>query len=123
MESDIAPFPLHRIMGAPFRIYLGSSRIYSCNGCGTHLAADEDVICRSFHGLIGRAYLFERATNVLRGEPENRSLLSGLYTVADLHCRVCDQVLGWVYIQADRDSQKHKEVRTRGSVSPGQCLY
>lgn len=117
-------------MGIPFRIFLPSSRVYTCSACATHLAADEDVISRSFHGRIGRAYLFgkdriymntknaldtnylyiEKATNVIRGEPESRSLLSGIHKVADLHCRVCNQILGWVYIEAQQDSQKYKEV-------------
>lgn len=45
-------------MGAPFRIYLASTRVYTCSSCGTHLAADEHVMNRNFNGRIGRAYLF-----------------------------------------------------------------
>lgn len=117
-------------MGAPFRLYLPSSRVYICSSCSTHLAADEDVISRSFHGRIGRAYLFgtcmlglptviqcsdpdwtEKATNVIKAEPESRTLLSGMHKISNLHCRVCNQLLGWEYIEAQPESQKYKEVR------------
>lgn len=96
-------------MGAPFRLYLQSPRVYICSSCETHLASDEDVVSANFHGNAGRAFLVKSAINVIYSAPTERSLLSGMHMVADLRCRVCDQLLGWKYIRAQAEAQKYKE--------------
>jgi hypothetical protein len=43
------------------------------------------------------------------GPKEDRLLITGLHTVADIYCSCCQQVLGWKYEQAFEESQKYKE--------------
>jgi hypothetical protein len=64
---------------------------------------------QAFQGRHGRAYLFNDAVNVTLGPPEDRMLITGLHTVADIFCTCCNTNLGWKYEQAYEDSQKYKE--------------
>ncbi|XP_061999666.1 protein yippee-like At4g27745 isoform X3 [Rosa rugosa] len=57
----------------------------------------------------GRAFLFSHAINVVQGPKEDRRLITGLHTVADVHCSDCGEVLGWKYVKAYEQSQKYKE--------------
>ncbi|KAM7534956.1 hypothetical protein Aperf_G00000089171 [Anoplocephala perfoliata] len=84
-------------------------RTYSCIHCRAHLARHEDLISKSFQGTQGRAYLFEAVVNVSCGKPEERLLLTGLHSVADIFCECCDTYLGWKYEEAFEPSQKYKE--------------
>ncbi|KAK0593654.1 hypothetical protein LWI29_017453 [Acer saccharum] len=45
----------------------------------------------------------------LSGQKEDRHLLTGLHTVADISCADCREVLGWKYERAYEASQKYKE--------------
>lgn len=37
--------------------------------------------------------------NVAIGEHEQRNLMTGEHIVADIHCNMCDSVLGWKYVR------------------------
>ncbi|PAA52895.1 hypothetical protein BOX15_Mlig025971g1 [Macrostomum lignano] len=84
-------------------------RTYACMHCRAHLAAHADLISKSFHGSQGRAYLFDRVVNVIVGPAEERLLLTGLHSVADIYCHGCRTVLGWKYERAFESSQRYKE--------------
>ena len=58
-----------------------------------------------------RSYLFASASNVSLGPKEDRVLLTGLHTVADIYCVSCVTRLGWKYVEAFEPSQKYKEGR------------
>lgn len=60
-------------------------------------------------GRNGRAYLFMNVVNVTVGVKEDRNLMTGLHTVADICCLQCQEVLGWKYEKAYEESQKYKE--------------
>uniref|UniRef100_A0A251VHH1 Protein yippee-like n=1 Tax=Helianthus annuus TaxID=4232 RepID=A0A251VHH1_HELAN len=60
-------------------------------------------------GRNGRAFLFSHAMNVSMGPKEDRNLMTGLHTVADVYCLDCREVLGWKYERAYEESQKYKE--------------
>ncbi|CAJ2659746.1 unnamed protein product [Trifolium pratense] len=99
-------------MGRIFVVEL-EGRSYRCKFCKTHLALADDLISRSFHCRRGKAYLFTNAVNTTIGTPEERVMLSGLHTVADIFCCCCGQIVGWKY------SQKYKEgkfVLERGRI-------
>ena len=64
---------------------------------------------KAYQGRHGRAYLFNNVVNVTLGPKEDRLLITGLHTVADIYCSCCQQVLGWKYEQAFEESQKYKE--------------
>ena len=49
------------------------------------------------------------SVNVTLGPREDRLLMTGLHTVADIHCTTCGAVLGWKYEMAFEESQKYKE--------------
>ncbi|TPX37805.1 hypothetical protein SeMB42_g02724 [Synchytrium endobioticum] len=97
-------------MGKLFQVWIsGSTRIYTCSTCNTHLAKHEDIISKAFQGRHGRAYLFKNVENVTVGVKEDRILITGLHTVADINCNVCNTVVGWKYLYAYEETQKYKE--------------
>lgn len=96
-------------MGQMFKEYLTGTRIYSCNNCGAHSADHDQIFSKSFRGKHGRAYLFNEVVNVCLGPKEDRMLITGMHTVADIYCNCCHQVLGWKYEQAFETKQKYKE--------------
>lgn len=49
------------------------------------------------------------ATNLKTANKEDRALLTGVHTVADVHCLGCNERLGWYYLKAANYSQKYKE--------------
>ncbi|NXI36850.1 YPEL4 protein, partial [Galbula dea] len=102
--------PRRRLSPRTFRSYLPRShRTYSCVHCRAHLARHEELISKSFQGSHGRAYLFNSVVNVGCGPAEQRLLLTGLHSVADIFCQSCKTTLGWKYEQAFESSQKYKE--------------
>ena len=96
-------------MGRLYKAYLSGNKIYMCITCHSHLACHEDIMSKSFQGRKGKAYLFTHVVNVSMGPKENRTLITGLHTVADIYCNVCESVLGWKYLEAFEEAQKYKE--------------
>ncbi|KAI9141032.1 Yippee/Mis18 [Paraphysoderma sedebokerense] len=97
-------------MGKVFTSYLdGQGRFYTCTTCHTHLGLHDDVVSKCFQGRTGRAYLFKHVENVCLGQKEQRLLMTGLHTVADVSCAICHTIVGWKYVYAYEDSQKYKE--------------
>ncbi|CDY20210.1 BnaC09g30290D [Brassica napus] len=73
----------------------------------------------SFHCRRGKAYLFNRSVNISMGPLEERMMLSGMHTVADIFCCCCGQNVGWKYESAHEKAQKYKEgkfVLERGRI-------
>ncbi|KAF8356855.1 hypothetical protein PRIPAC_91850 [Pristionchus pacificus] len=93
-----------------FQTYLDTSdRTYSCAHCRANLANHDQLISKSFQGSQGKAYLFNSVVNVGCGPSEERVLLTGQHTVADIYCDCCKTTLGWKYEYAYELSQKYKE--------------
>jgi hypothetical protein len=90
-------------------VYLEGPRVYSCAHCRTHLTSHDDIISKSFHGKQGRAFLFDQCINMTIGNAEDRLLMTGLHSVADISCKRCKTVIGWTYLKAYERSQKYKE--------------
>ncbi|KAF5730694.1 protein yippee-like [Tripterygium wilfordii] len=97
-----------RRMGRIFVVEL-EGRPYRCKFCGTHLALPDDIVSRGFHSRRGKAYLFNNAVNITMGPLEERVMLSGMHTVADIFCCCCGQIVGWKYHAAHENAQKYKE--------------
>ncbi|XP_027330788.1 protein yippee-like [Abrus precatorius] len=95
-------------MGRLFVTHL-EGKIYSCKYCRTHIALSEDIVSKSFHSRHGKAYLFSKVVNVSTGEKEDRQMLTGMHTVADIFCVGCGSIVGWKYETAHDKSQKYKE--------------
>ncbi|KAJ1645618.1 hypothetical protein J3B02_006054 [Coemansia erecta] len=98
-------------MGYIIKEFIDAPSVYACLECGSHLARRDDVISRTFQGRLGRAYLTETVVNQQLGKKEDRLLMTGLHTVCDLHCRVCNAIIGWRYVRAHDRSQQYKEGR------------
>eukprot|EP00174_Griffithsia_okiensis_P000007 GO255310.1.p1 GENE.GO255310.1~~GO255310.1.p1 ORF type:complete len:114 (+),score=14.38 GO255310.1:85-426(+) len=96
-------------MGKLFTAYLDDGKVWCCYSCSVHLAYHNDVMSKNFQGKHGRAYLFKNVINVAVGQSEERRLMTGLHTVADIHCNICNSVLGWKYVEAFETNQKYKE--------------
>ncbi|KNA14077.1 hypothetical protein SOVF_110750 [Spinacia oleracea] len=84
-------------------------RLYSCSNCRNNVALHDDIVSKAFQGRNSRAFLFSHAMNVDVGPKEDRHLMTGLHTVADVSCSDCREVLGWKYERAYEESQKYKE--------------
>ncbi|XP_037460255.1 protein yippee-like At4g27745 [Triticum dicoccoides] len=84
-------------------------RVYSCCHCRNRVCLHDDIISKAFQGRNGRAFLASHAINITMGAKEDRQFMTGLHTVADIHCRDCREVLGWKYERAYEESQKYKE--------------
>ena len=67
------------------------------------------LFIQALHCSSGRAYRFNKVVNITFGENEERTLLSGTYTVKDIFCRICGQILGWKYEKSHEESQKYNE--------------
>ncbi|CAO3570083.1 unnamed protein product [Mortierella alpina] len=98
-------------MGLVYKVFLHGEKILGCNACKTHFATNEHIMSKSFHGQYGRAYLFSNVINVYTGEPEDRSMRTGLHTVQDIHCAECSTVVGWKYLVAYEEPEQYKEGR------------
>ncbi|EIN11257.1 yippee-like protein, partial [Punctularia strigosozonata HHB-11173 SS5] len=72
-------------------------------------ALQDELISKAFSGRDGRGFLLHSATNVRLGKKEDRQLLTGVHTVADVYCVGCNDRLGWYYMKAAEASQKYKE--------------
>lgn len=59
------------------KVRLDGDMVYSCSGCCTHIANNEEIVSRSFHGKGGKAYLFHTAFNVKFGPAEERLFFTG----------------------------------------------
>ncbi|KAL8161017.1 hypothetical protein V2J09_012506 [Rumex salicifolius] len=95
-------------MGRLFLVHL-EGKVYSCRHCHTHLAVCEDIVSKTFQSRHGKAYLFRNVVNVTMGETEDREMMTGLHTVADIFCVGCGSILGWRYETAHVRNEKYKE--------------
>ncbi|KAH8080233.1 yippee zinc-binding/DNA-binding /Mis18, centromere assembly-domain-containing protein [Filobasidium floriforme] len=83
--------------------------VYSCRKCLVPIALQDELVSKAFSGRDGRAYLMHSTVNTKLGKVEERRLLTGLHTVADLFCTSCDASLGWTYLKAQDRDQVYKE--------------
>ncbi|KAJ6652630.1 hypothetical protein lerEdw1_011282 [Lerista edwardsae] len=123
-----------------FRSYLPRChRTYSCVHCRAHLAKHDELISKSFQGSHGRAYLFnsvpspdlhhptqlsqeDSRVNVGCGPAEQRLLLTGLHSVADIFCESCKTTLGWKYIIWDAEWGCLSEMSAATGLMPSNFL-
>ncbi|RAL36927.1 unnamed protein product [Cuscuta campestris] len=83
--------------------------MYRCKHCATPLALSHHIVSKSFHCKHGKAYLFSNVVNVTCGPHEERKMMTGLHTVADIFCVQCGSIVGWKYEIAHEKDQKYKE--------------
>ncbi|XP_042978125.1 protein yippee-like At4g27740 isoform X2 [Carya illinoinensis] len=83
--------------------------LYICKNCRNPLALQRDLLSKDFWGKSGPAYLFSHAMNIIVGRKEDRKLITGAYSVADIYCCNCGEILGWKYLRVYEVKQKFKE--------------
>ncbi|GKV25552.1 hypothetical protein SLEP1_g34976 [Rubroshorea leprosula] len=85
------------------------NELYSCRTCRNPLAYGEDILSKNFKTKSGAGYLFLYAMNLVVGRKEERQLLTGKFTIADIYCSKCNEYLGWQYLQTNDMRQRFKE--------------
>ncbi|KAK9672409.1 hypothetical protein RND81_12G098600 [Saponaria officinalis] len=85
------------------------SRVYSCNNCLNPVAFSKHLLSKAFVAKSGRAAMFGETMNVTVGEKTVKKLMTGDFTVGEIYCAKCGQVLGWKYFQAHQPNQVYKE--------------
>eukprot|EP00053_Salpingoeca_punica_P007385 m.67598 g.67598 ORF g.67598 m.67598 type:complete len:114 (-) comp14124_c0_seq1:545-886(-) len=95
-------------MGKLFREYLSDPRVYICSTCHSHLTTQDQLISKSFQGRHGRAYLFNTVVNIDSGPAQDKMLMTGMHSIADVHCTTCHTYLGWRYLHAYEQEQAYK---------------
>ncbi|KAK7350555.1 hypothetical protein VNO77_09301 [Canavalia gladiata] len=85
------------------------SATYRCKNCQTPIAFRGELLSKSYLGKTGPAFMFSHARNIVEGPKQDRSLITGVYTVAGIFCNNCGEELGWKYLQAYEAKQKFKE--------------
>ncbi|KAG8985710.1 hypothetical protein FRB94_005449 [Tulasnella sp. JGI-2019a] len=83
--------------------------VFSCAKCGATIALQDELISKAFSGREGRAYLLHSTVNIKLGKKEDRTLLTGIHTVADIQCVGCGSLIGWTYLKAHEQAQRYKE--------------
>ncbi|XP_030460294.1 protein yippee-like At4g27745 [Syzygium oleosum] len=84
---------------------------FSCRNCRNPVALADDILSRKFRVKSGPAYMFTNATNVVIARAQDRELLTGAFSVADIYCSNCHEGMGWKYVRAYDPKQKYKEGR------------
>jgi len=107
--DDRSALPATPSCGTEILTSFERSPSYLCASCGTTLALQDELISKAFSGRDGKAYLFFSILNIRSGQKEDRQLLTGLHTVADLSCATCQRSVGWSYLRAFEASQRYKE--------------
>ncbi|RPD78731.1 yippee-domain-containing protein [Lentinus tigrinus ALCF2SS1-7] len=82
---------------------------FSCSRCTAVIALQDELISKAFSGRDGRGYLIHSAVNLKMGKKEDRPLMTGVHTVADVYCMGCNERMGWYYHKASDHTQKYKE--------------
>ncbi|WVW79109.1 hypothetical protein I302_101074 [Kwoniella bestiolae CBS 10118] len=85
--------------------------VFSCKECGLVIALQDELCSKGFTGGSGKAFLMNSTVNTNLGKQDERRLLTGKHTCADLLCASCGSSLGWKYIKTPTAEQKYKENR------------
>ncbi|WVQ94777.1 hypothetical protein IAU59_001859 [Kwoniella sp. CBS 9459] len=92
--------------------YLPDDRpVFACANCSMVVALQDELCSRGFTAVTGKAYLLNSTINTNLGQQDERKLMTGKHTCADIYCAKCNAVLGWKYIVAPTGDQKYKESR------------
>ncbi|ODV94871.1 hypothetical protein PACTADRAFT_50724 [Pachysolen tannophilus NRRL Y-2460] len=82
---------------------------YGCRSCLTHLSVSSLIISDGYRGRTGDAYLVKDVVNVILGEPNVRTMITGRYVACDIKCHQCHRYIGWKYLKSEDKNQKFKE--------------
>ncbi|NP_001236233.1 Protein yippee-like At4g27745-like [Glycine max] len=90
-------------------IHTDPSATYRCKNCQNPVAFRAELLSKNYLAKTGRAFMFSHARNIVLGPKQERSLVTGVYTIAGIFCSNCGEELGWKYLQAYEARRKFKE--------------
>ena len=96
-------------MGRVFLEHFGGTHLFLCANCNAFLTNKAQLVSTRFTGATGRAFLFNKAVNLIYSEIQHRMMITGLHFVRDVSCKRCQKKLGWVYEFAVEETQIYKE--------------
>jgi len=108
LELDFFGVPETEMKFYQKQFTLCGKKVWSCKTCGFHIADHRDVHTKNFTGKNGPAVLFNTVVNVTEGDPKERQMISGRYTVTDIACNNCAAYIGWTYQNATAQENKFK---------------
>ncbi|KAK7382760.1 hypothetical protein VNO80_01817 [Phaseolus coccineus] len=82
---------------------------YKCRNCQIPIAYRSELLSKNYMGKTGQAFMFSHARNIVFGQKEEKSLITGVYTIAAIFCSNCGEEFGWKYLQASEARQNFKE--------------
>ncbi|GFP93675.1 protein yippee-like at4g27745 [Phtheirospermum japonicum] len=91
--------------------YTTGHPLYSCKKCRNPVAVHDDLLSKKFVAKSGQAYMFGHAMNIVVGPKEDKQLMTGYFTIANIFCSKCGEGLGWTYVRAFEAREKFKEGR------------
>ncbi|CAJ1948678.1 unnamed protein product [Sphenostylis stenocarpa] len=103
-------------------IHGDQSALYRCRNCQVPIAFRDELLSKNYMAKTGQAFLFSNVRNIVIGQKEERTLITGVYTIAGLFCSNCGEELGWKYLQASEARQKFKEgkfILERSKIAKG----
>merc|ERR1712076_159945 len=96
-------------MGRTYIEHPGGRTIYSCFQCLTPLANRSMLKSDKFTGSTGKAYLFHSCYNIRKSGTQDKRMMTGMHTIRNIFCKICDIELGWIYEFAMDEGQRYKE--------------
>ncbi|KAH9942373.1 yippee-domain-containing protein [Epithele typhae] len=82
---------------------------FSCARCAAVIALQDEIISKAFSAETYPKSLVHSTVNLKMGKREDRPLMTGVHTVADVFCMGCNDRMGWYYHKASDHTQKYKE--------------
>lgn len=98
-------------MGLRYSQYVSDTTTdtFGCAHCRTHLSTRSNILSKDYRGRTGDAYLMDKVINVVQGEKEFRSMITGKYLVSNSYCHQCGMLVGWKYHKSLARDQMFKE--------------
>jgi len=121
-------FPLQQCVSVCF--WIGSRSRFASRFCLPHTSqaptaghhaqghARRDIRSPALSGLdVGMHlnHLSVRRVNITLGAKEDRNLITGLHTVADVYCSSCQTILGWKYVNPLHSTSLHSVLFLRAA--------
>ncbi|ORY84212.1 hypothetical protein BCR37DRAFT_332203, partial [Protomyces lactucae-debilis] len=73
--------------------------------CATHISSVDHILSGAFTGRLGGAILVKEVVNVDVSGKYERALMTGKHVIADISCGVCQERIGWKYLEAPKGQE------------------
>jgi len=84
-------------------------QMYLCAKCEAHIFKEEDIMSSNYHAMSGPGYLTTAARSVCESpELQTQMYTTGKYTVREVSCSQCSNVLGVTYVGTADATNRYK---------------